>query len=145
MAKIYASKGKVDRLKSFIKSSYIGGVYISCVLCGSQESLTVDHIVPRFAAEYGIPLPEGNSNLQVLCQSCQRIKAKLENVLLFLYLRGDLSKEEFASWLNNPGGDYHNQLAEVILIRDSRPTDPTFKFHDLARTRTARGSNNVET
>lgn len=44
-----------------------------CVLCGASEELTLDHIIPRV---YGGTNEQ--SNFQILCLSCNRLKSKGE-------------------------------------------------------------------
>jgi hypothetical protein len=49
----------------------------TCVLCGTKENLSVDHIVSIYACSVGeIPLDKLNhiDNLQTLCRSCNSAK-----------------------------------------------------------------------
>ena len=58
-----------ENKKTGIKNRLFSRVEHKCVLCGSTENLTIDHI---------IPLRKGgtndDSNMQILCGKCNRLK-----------------------------------------------------------------------
>lgn len=80
-----------------------------CAKCGSTDNITRDHIIPRWIMVrihmFGIKaaLPEGWSNFQDLCESCNLIKGGK------------------VDWENPIVREYMRQIAEGILSKLEKP------------------------